>query len=114
MQLPLQLLNIQAQCSKQTFFIYFSSCDGDSILVPDTSDSGIGGCFVSFRGRPRWPEIFCLDPGGLLGDLWAEALWLGLAGGLTDDVFDDDDLLGGLVCDLENVGDENNPCLAEI
>lgn len=35
-----------------------------------------------------------------------------MAGGLTDDVFDDDDLLGGLVCDLENVGDENNPCLA--
>ena len=40
-------------------------------------------------------------------------LGLGLAGGLTDDVFDDDDLFCGLDCDLENAGDEN-PCLAEI
>lgn len=71
----------------------------------------MGGCFVSFRGRPRWPEFFCLDPGGLLGDFWVDVLGLGLAGGLTDDVFDDDDLLCGLDCDLENDGDEN-PCLA--
>ena len=81
--------------------------------VPDTSDNGIGGCFVSFRGRPLPPEFLCLDPGGLLGDFWVELLGPGLAGGLTDDdVLDDDVLLGGLDCDFENDGDEN-PCFAE-
>ena len=80
--------------------------------VPDTSDNGIGGCFVSFRGRPLPPEFLCLDPGGLLGDFWVDVLGPGLAGGLTDDVLDDDDLLGGLDCDFENDGDEN-PCFAE-
>ena len=87
----------------------FSSCDGDSILVPDTSDNGIGGCFVSLRGRPRAPGVFCFTPLGL--GLRAEVLGLGLLGGLTDEDFDG--LLGGLTDDLENDGEENRPCLTE-
>lgn len=79
------------------------------MLVPDTSDNGIGGCLVSFRGRPRAPGSFCFDPIRL--DFWAELLGLGLVGRLTDEVFAD--LLGGSSADFENEGEENNPCLTD-
>lgn len=62
---------------------------------------------VSFRGRPRAPGVFCFNPPRL--DFWAELLGLGLAGGLTDEVFAD--LLSELTDELENEGEENNPCL---
>ena len=83
--------------------MYFSSCDGDSILVPDTRDNGIGGCFVSLRGRPRAPGIFAFTRE--LG-LCSELIRLRLTGGLVDEVCGD--LLGGLTDDLENVGDEKS------
>ena len=82
---------------------YFSSCEGDSILVPDTSDNGIGGCFVSLRGRPLDPGSFSFTP----EDGFSVELVRGrLFGGLDDEFCGG--LLGGLSDGLEKAGEENS------